>query len=110
LKPLLGRRADDERVAPTQPSADAYGDLFDDPPTWRSASNRRLANEEEKVIFKTYRMLMGPLGRAREDDGQALVEYSLLLSLIAIVCFVAVETFGLRVSDLFSHIISVYPN
>jgi Flp pilus assembly pilin Flp len=49
------------------------------------------------------------LGRIREDDGQALVEYALLISLIAVVCFAAVGTFGLRVSELYSQIVNAYP-
>jgi Flp pilus assembly pilin Flp len=46
---------------------------------------------------------------ARDEEGQALVEYALLLSLIAVVCFVSVQAFGLGVSHLFSKINSVYP-
>jgi Flp pilus assembly pilin Flp len=47
--------------------------------------------------------------RAAAEDGQALVEYALLISLIAIVALGAVEAFGLGVSKLYSHIVSVYP-
>jgi len=54
-------------------------------------------------------MFVQMLHRIREDDGQALVEYALLLSLIAIVAIVSVETFGLRVFAMYSHIVSVYP-
>jgi Flp pilus assembly pilin Flp len=43
------------------------------------------------------------------EDGQALVEYALLLSLIAIVAVASVETFGIRVFQMYSHIVSVYP-
>jgi len=39
-------------------------------------------------------------------DGQALVEYSLLLALIAVVAFGAVNEFGLGVSTLYSQIVS----
>jgi len=48
--------------------------------------------------------------RASEEDGQALVEYSLLLGLIAVVAFGAVNEFGLGVSALYSKIVAVYPN
>ena len=41
-----------------------------------------------------------------ECDGQALVEYSLLLALIAVVAFGAVNEFGLGVSSLYSQIVS----
>jgi Flp pilus assembly pilin Flp len=46
---------------------------------------------------------------ASAEDGQALVEYSLLLALISIVAFGAVNEFGLGVSALYSRIVSVYP-
>ena len=48
--------------------------------------------------------------RAREEDGQALVEYSLLLALIAVVAFGAVNEFGLGVSALYSKIVASYPH
>jgi len=44
--------------------------------------------------------------RASEEDGQALVEYSLLLALLAVVAFGAVNEFGLGVSSLYSQIVS----
>ena len=47
--------------------------------------------------------------RASAEDGQALVEYALLISLIAIVAFGAVDVFGLGVSSLFSNIVAQYP-
>jgi Flp pilus assembly pilin Flp len=42
--------------------------------------------------------------RAVGEDGQALVEYALLLALIALVCFGAVNEFGLGVSTLYSKV------
>ena len=52
-------------------------------------------------------MRLKELGRhASEEDGQALVEYSLLLALIAVICFGAVNEFGLGVSNLYSQIVS----
>jgi Flp pilus assembly pilin Flp len=59
--------------------------------------------------FGMPRKLKALLGRIREDEGQALVEYALLISLIAVVCFAAVGTFGLKVSELYSHVAQVYP-
>ena len=44
--------------------------------------------------------------RVSAEDGQALVEYSLLLALIAVVTFGAVNEFGLGVSGLYSQIVS----
>jgi pilus assembly protein Flp/PilA len=46
---------------------------------------------------------------AAEEDGQALVEYALLVSLIALVAFVAVEAFGVGVSSLYSKISANVP-
>ena len=45
----------------------------------------------------------------RREDGQALVEYALLVSLVALVAFVSVEAFGMGVSGLYSKINAVYP-
>jgi Flp pilus assembly pilin Flp len=50
--------------------------------------------------------LKGLARRASAEDGQALVEYSLLLALIAVVAFGAVNEFGLGVSNLYSQIVS----
>jgi Flp pilus assembly pilin Flp len=61
------------------------------------------------VSFGLPRKLKVLLGRIREDDGQALVEYSLLISLVAIVCIAGVGTFGLRVSSLYSQVVTLFP-
>ena len=56
-------------------------------------------------IVQGFRDGLGSLfALAREDSGQALVEYALLLALIAIVAFGAVNVFGLGVSTLYSKI------
>jgi Flp pilus assembly pilin Flp len=47
--------------------------------------------------------------RARSEEGQAMVEYALLVSLIALAAFVAVQQFGLGVSTLYSKINAVVP-
>jgi Flp pilus assembly pilin Flp len=49
------------------------------------------------------------LGRLGEDDGQALVEYALLISLVAIVCVAGVGTFGLQVAGMYSHVVNLIP-
>jgi Flp pilus assembly pilin Flp len=46
---------------------------------------------------------------AAAEDGQAMVEYALLISMIAIVAIGAVEVFGNGVANLYSKILSVYP-
>ena len=43
------------------------------------------------------------------EDGQAMVEYALLLSLLSLVAFGAVNEFGLGVSSLYSKVVAVYP-
>jgi Flp pilus assembly pilin Flp len=62
------------------------------------------------MIFATLlgRLRLLPM-LARSEDGQAMVEYALLISLIATVCFGAVQLFGLGVSSLFSKIYAVVP-
>ena len=42
----------------------------------------------------------------REEDGAALVEYGMLVGLIAVICVVAVTTLGTEVSTAFSNIAS----
>jgi Flp pilus assembly pilin Flp len=49
------------------------------------------------------------LGAARDERGQALVEYSLLIVLVAVTAIGAVQVFGLQVSKLYQHVIDVYP-
>ena len=42
--------------------------------------------------------------RLTNDKGQDLLEYALLVALIAIVCFVAVQGTGTEVNDVFADI------
>jgi pilus assembly protein Flp/PilA len=42
----------------------------------------------------------------REDEGAALVEYGMLVGLIAVICIVAVTTLGTEVSTALSKIAS----
>jgi Flp pilus assembly pilin Flp len=55
------------------------------------------------------RRLRGFVEDIRSEDGQALVEYALLVSLVVIVCVVAVQAVGLSASHLYSKINAVYP-
>jgi pilus assembly protein Flp/PilA len=41
-----------------------------------------------------------------DDEGAALVEYGMLVGLIAVICIVAVTTLGQEISDAFSSIAS----
>jgi Flp pilus assembly pilin Flp len=45
----------------------------------------------------------------QQEDGQALVEYALLVALIALVAFGAVNFFGLGVSSLYSKVNAHWP-
>ena len=42
--------------------------------------------------------------RAARDDGQALVEYALIVAMVAIVSIVVMQVVGLQVADLFTDI------
>jgi len=41
---------------------------------------------------------------ARDESGQDLLEYALLVSLIALVCILAITTAGQKVSTIFTNI------
>jgi Flp pilus assembly pilin Flp len=54
--------------------------------------------------------LVRAVRHVRDDEaGQALVEYSLLIVLIAVVAIGAVATFGVDVSKLYQSIVDAYP-
>ena len=56
-------------------------------------------------MFQTY--IFQLINRLRRDDeGAALVEYGMLVGLIAVICVVAVTTLGTEVSAAFSKIAS----
>ena len=60
-------------------------------------------------VTSVVRRLWEQARRLQTEEGQALVEYALLISLIAIVTIGVVQTFGLGVSHLYSKINSVVP-
>jgi Flp pilus assembly pilin Flp len=55
------------------------------------------------------RGLVWLVGRSREDDGQAMVEYALLVALIAIVSFAILQILGVRVASLYTSIYNKLP-
>jgi len=62
------------------------------------------------VIDHMLQLLTTAVSRVRDDEaGQALVEYSLLLVLIAVAAVGVVATFGVDVSKLYQSIVDVYP-
>jgi Flp pilus assembly pilin Flp len=73
----------------------------------RAASARR--GERRTMVNWARRGLAWTLLRAREDDGQAMVEYALLVSLIAIVSFAILQILGVRLADLYSSIFNQLP-
>jgi len=64
---------------------------------------------ETMTVSSIVQRLQAFITRAAAEDGQALVEYALLISLIAILSLGAVQVFGLGVSELYSKIVAVYP-
>jgi Flp pilus assembly pilin Flp len=69
----------------------------------------RKVSVETMTLNSVVERIQALVRRAAAEDGQALVEYALLISMIAIVAVGAVEVFGLGVSHLFSKIVAVYP-
>ena len=61
------------------------------------------------AITTRLQALLANARHLNEEGGQALVEYALLISLIAIVCFGVVETMGLGLSSLYSTINTRFP-
>jgi pilus assembly protein Flp/PilA len=45
----------------------------------------------------------------RDDEGQDLVEYAMLVALIALICVAGVGTFGTAVNDFFTRIAGEVP-
>jgi pilus assembly protein Flp/PilA len=60
-------------------------------------------------VTSVVRRLKGLMWRVQIEEGQALVEYALLVALIALVAFGAVQAFGLGVSGLYSKINHAVP-
>jgi Flp pilus assembly pilin Flp len=70
---------------------------------WKGAAHSHM------TLSLVMRRLKGLPSRQRSEEGQALVEYSLLLSLAAFAALFSVQAFGLGVSGLYSTVVSVYP-
>lgn len=56
------------------------------------------------MFCKINEALLGLMARLGRADGQALAEYSLILTFIAIVCVVALTALGLAISGTLSGI------
>jgi pilus assembly protein Flp/PilA len=65
------------------------------------------ADEEGMDIFSYYRTVVAPWIQARvarTERGASLVEYALLVALIAVVCIVAISFVGGEARDKFSEV------
>lgn len=58
-----------------------------------------------RVVLSLY-LATGSLPDVKRDDGQTLVEYALILSLLAVVVIVGVTTLGGKAKGLFSSVSS----
>jgi Flp pilus assembly pilin Flp len=65
--------------------------------------------EQTMTVTSVVRRLKELARRAQMEDGQALVEYALLLALLSLVSFGVVNEFGLGVSGLYSKIVAHFP-
>jgi pilus assembly protein Flp/PilA len=61
------------------------------------------------MITRLYVELLTWLQQERAEEGQDLVEYAMLVALIAIVCVVGVKAFGGSVNTYFSSIAGKIP-
>jgi pilus assembly protein Flp/PilA len=61
------------------------------------------------MLSKISEFVMGLVARFREEAGQALAEYGLILALIAVVCIIALTALGLAVSGQLDAIAAVMP-
>jgi pilus assembly protein Flp/PilA len=56
------------------------------------------------MMYQAYFWLKDFLGKFSREEGQGLVEYALILVLIAIVVIVALRATGVRISEIFAQI------
>ena len=65
--------------------------------------------KRQMTVTSVLRRLTELARSAQLEDGQAVVEYALLLALLALVSFGVVNEFGLGVSGLFSKVVANFP-
>ncbi len=56
------------------------------------------------LSYKAYELLAGLRARLEAEEGQALVEYALILALIAVVSIVVLQLMGINVSRVFGNV------
>ena len=62
------------------------------------------------TVMSVAHRLRGLTRLFRREEGQAMVEYALLLSLVTLVALGAVEAFGHGVAALYTNIVARYPH
>jgi pilus assembly protein Flp/PilA len=68
--------------------------------------------EEPMLFYKAYEVLFSLRARLERQEGQALVEYALILALIAVVSILVLTALGKNVSSIFGSVnsqLSVIP-
>jgi pilus assembly protein Flp/PilA len=55
-------------------------------------------------LLQAYLWFTSMVGRAREDKGQGLTEYALILALIAVAVIAAIVFLGGTISHIFNHV------
>ena len=75
-----------------------------------NAQQRGFATQELELIMKTFAKIQARLlSMGADEDGASLVEYALLLALIALVAVVAVRFFGQELSTSYTDIANSFP-
>ncbi len=56
------------------------------------------------VLLRAYTWLAARLASARDDQGQGLTEYALIIALIAVAVIAAIVFLGGQISHIFNHV------
>jgi len=72
----------------------------------RSLGANRSSNEGGRMALdqKAYRFLIVLRGRIEAEEGQAMVEYALILALVTIVSIAALQAMGISVASFFGKV------
>jgi pilus assembly protein Flp/PilA len=65
---------------------------------------KRESKQMLKIYAKAYSLYAAVRDRMEDDEGQALVEYALILALIAVVSIAILQTLGLNVKRVFTSV------
>ena len=64
----------------------------------RSPENRRHGDEMERAKLFPIRMYLAVTALREREEGQAMVEYALIIALVSVAAFAVLTTIGTRVS------------